>query len=50
MKWVLVAQATTFSLVEIIQQPINNFQFQVFKANNSEKMDHTVRKNTDEKI
>ena len=35
---------TAFSLVEIFQQPIRNFQFNVFKANTLNRMDHTMWK------
>ena len=35
---------TTFLLVEILQQPIRNFHFKVFRANTRYKMDHTMWK------
>ena len=35
---------TAFLLVEILQQPIKNFHFKVFKANTPNKMDHTMWK------
>ena len=40
----VLAWETTFSLVEILQQPIKNFHFKVFKTNTRSKMDHTKRK------
>ena len=40
----VLAWETTFSLVEILQQPIKNFHFKVFKANTPNKMDHTMWK------
>ena len=38
------AWQTAFSLVEIFQQPIRNFQFKVFKANTPNKNDYTMWK------
>jgi len=32
---------TTFSLVNILPQPIRNFHFKVFKANTANKIDRT---------
>ena len=40
----VLGQETTFSLVEILEQPIRNFHFKVFKANTPNKMDHTMWK------
>ena len=40
----VLARETTFSLVEILQQPIKNFHFKVCKANTPNKMDHTMWK------
>ena len=40
----VLAWETTFSLVEILQQPIKNFHFKVFKANTPNKMSHTMWK------
>ena len=40
----VIASGTAFSLVGIIQQPIGNFHFEVFKANTPNKMDHTMLK------
>ena len=40
----VLAWETTFLLVEILQQPIKNFHFKVFKANTPNKMDHTMWK------
>ena len=36
----VLGQETTFSLVEVLQQPIRNFQLKVFRANTRNKMDH----------
>ena len=40
----VLGQETTFSLVEVLQQPIRNVHFKVFKANMQNKMDHTMWK------
>ena len=40
----MLGQETTFSLVEVLQQPIWNFHFKVFRANTWNKMDHTMWK------
>ena len=40
----VLAWETAFSLVEILQQPIKNFHFKVFKANTPNKMCHTMSK------
>ena len=40
----VLGQETTFSLVEVLQQPIRNFHFKVFRANTWNKMDHTMWK------
>ena len=40
----VLGQETTFSLVEVLQQPIRNFHFKVFRANTRNKMDHTMWK------
>ena len=45
----VLGQETTFSLVEILQQPIKNFHFKVFKAYTSNKMDYNIWKTTFEK-
>ena len=37
----VLAWETTFSLVEILQQPIRSFHLKVSKANTPNKMDHT---------
>ena len=38
----VLGQETTFSLVEVLQQPIRNFHFKVFRANTRNKMDHIM--------
>ena len=40
----VLGRETTFSLVEILQQPIRNFHFKVLRANTQNKMDHTMWK------
>ena len=40
----VLAWETTFSFVEILQRPIRNFHFKVFRANSRNKMDHTMWK------
>ena len=40
----VLGRETTFSLVEILQQPIRNFHFKVFRANTRNKMDHIMWK------
>ena len=40
----VLGQETTFSLVEILQQPIRNFQLKIFRANTWNKMDHIMWK------
>ena len=40
----VLGRETTFSLVEVLQQPIRNFHFKVFRANTRSKMDHIMWK------
>ena len=40
----VLGRETTFSLVEVLQQPIRNFHFKVFRANTRNKMDHIMWK------
>ena len=40
----VLGQETTFSLVEVLQEPIRNFHFKVFRANTRSKMDHIMWK------
>ena len=40
----VLGQETTFSLFEVLQQPIKNFHFKVFRANMRRKMDHIMWK------
>ena len=42
--WEVLRQETTFPLVKVLQQPIRNFRFKVFRDNTRSKMDQTMWK------